>query len=66
MEGAGGMSDEKRTTEPPLYLEMDFGEALRRFTRAKPGEVQESIERAKQKKTPGDDAARRRPKDREG
>ena len=39
--------------EPPLHLDMDFGEALERFARSKPEEVTESIERSKQKKPPG-------------
>ena len=39
--------------EPPLHLDMDFGEALERFARTKPSEVAESIERSKQKKPPG-------------
>ncbi len=62
MEGAHGMTDEKRKTEPPLFLDMDFEEALSRFARVKPEEVQESVDRAKQKKPPGDKPARRRPK----
>ena len=61
MEGVDRMTDEKKTAEPPLFLDMDFGEALTRFTRTKPKEVQESIDRAKQKKKPGDKAARPRP-----
>ncbi len=39
--------------EPPLHLEMDFGEALERFARTDPKEVERSIERAKKKKPPG-------------
>lgn len=61
MESADGMSDEKRKVEPPLFLDLDFDEALARFARVKPEEVQESVDRAKQKKPPGDKAARRRP-----
>ena len=41
MEGADGMNDKRTKPEPPLYLEMDFGEALARFTQAKPKEVEE-------------------------
>lgn len=63
MEGPDSMTDEKRKHEPPMFLDMDFDEALRRFTKAKPEEVRESIDRAKQKSAPGDKAARRRPKD---
>lgn len=62
MEGANGMTDEKRKTEPPLFLDLDFEEALSRFTRVKPEEVQESVDRAKQKKPPEDKPTRRRPK----
>ncbi len=49
----------ERKTEPPLKLDMDFGEALERFVRAKPKEVVESVERSKTKKPPGDDVPRR-------
>jgi len=59
MEGPHSMTDKHPKTEPPLFLDMDFGEALARFTQAKPKEVQESVDRAKQKKKLGDDAARR-------
>lgn len=45
MEGADGMTSDKRKTEPPLYLDMDFEETLSRFARVKPDEVRESIER---------------------
>jgi len=45
--------------EPPLKLDMSFGEALGRFVATKPSEVDESIERAKQKKPPGDEPRRR-------
>lgn len=58
------MTSDKRKTEPPLYLDMDFGEALTRFARVKPEEVKESVERAKQKKPPGEKPARRQPKKR--
>jgi hypothetical protein len=61
MEGADRMTEEKKTVEPPLFLDMGFGEALARFTKTKPKEVQESIDRAKQKREPGDKAARPRP-----
>jgi len=40
---------------------MDFGEALARFVQTKPKEVTDSIERSKQKKTPGERAARKSP-----
>jgi hypothetical protein len=42
--------------EPPLHLDLNFGEALERFARTKPSEVAESIERSKQKKPPGSSA----------
>lgn len=47
-----------RKTEPPLKLDMDFGEALARFARTKPEEVAESIERSKTKKPPGANVGR--------
>jgi hypothetical protein len=56
------MTEERKTQEPPLFLDMGFGEALTRFMRTKPNEVQESVDRAKQKKKPGDKAARPRPR----
>lgn len=56
------MTDERRKTEPPLFLDMDFEEALTRFARVKPEEVKESEARAKQKKPPSDKSARRRSK----
>jgi hypothetical protein len=49
------VTDEKRKLEPPLKLEMDFGEALRRFAATEPAEVAESIERSKAKKKPPKD-----------
>jgi hypothetical protein len=51
------MTNEGKKLEPPLKLDMSFDEALRRFVRAKPKEVEESIERSKQKK-PSDVSAR--------
>lgn len=61
MEGVDRMTEKRAKPEPPLYLDMDFGEALLRFTKTKPKEVQESMNRAKQKTEPGDKAARPRP-----
>ena len=57
------MTDKKKT-EPPLFLDMDADEALARFIGTDPKEVQESMERAKQKKPPGYSvpAAKRTPK----
>lgn len=62
MEGAHGMTYDKRKTEPPLFIDMDFDEALSRFSRVRPDEIKESVDRAKQKKPPGDKPTRRRPK----
>ncbi len=45
-----------------MFLEMDFEDALSRFTKVKPGEVKQSVDRAKQKKPPEDKPTRRRPK----
>lgn len=47
------MTDQKRKLEPPLKLEMTFGEALARFIQTAPGEVADSVERSKAKKPPG-------------
>lgn len=49
----------ERKTEPPLKLDMDFGEALERFVRVKPKEVAESVERAKTKMPLGDPTSQR-------
>lgn len=48
MTGKGGKQ------EPPLHIDLDFGEALERFARTRPPEVAESIERSKAAKPPGD------------
>ncbi|MFY9294270.1 MAG: hypothetical protein WAP03_26840 [Methylorubrum rhodinum] len=53
------MTDKDRKTEPPFGLDMDFGEALERFIATRPQEVVDSVERAKQKRPPEDDAPRR-------
>lgn len=53
------MSADDRKTEPPFGLGIDFGEALERFIATRPQEVVDSVERAKQKRPPGDDAPRR-------
>lgn len=57
-----------RKTEPPLKLDMGFGEALERFVGVKPKEVAESVERSKTKKPPGVGDLRRqeRPSERDG
>lgn len=46
-----------RKYEPPLYLDMDFEEALERFGTVDSKEVKVSIGRAKVKKPPGPDKA---------
>ena len=48
----------ERKTEPPLKLDMDFGEALERFARVKPKEIADSIERSKTKKPPENEPRR--------
>ncbi len=48
------MTGERKTQEPKLVLDMDFGEALERFVRTKPSEVAENVVRSKQKKPPDD------------
>ena len=45
--------------EPPLRLDMTFGEALERFVAVKPEEVDESIDRSKTKRPPQDGPPRR-------
>lgn len=45
-------AETKKKTEPPLKLGMGFGEFLARALQTDPKEVDESIERAKQKKPP--------------
>ena len=52
------MTDKKKT-QPPLFLDMDTDDALARFIGTDPKEVQESMDRAKQKKPPGEQAAGR-------
>jgi hypothetical protein len=39
--------------EPPLFLDMDFEEALERFGTTDPKEVKELMDRAKERKPPG-------------
>ncbi len=53
------MTDKKR--ERPLALDLDFSEAMERFAQTDPKEVRESVKRAKEKKPPGERAARRSP-----
>jgi hypothetical protein len=56
------VTNKGKKLEPPLRLEMDFGEALERFVGTKPTEVDESVNRAKEKGPPQDDAPRRPPR----
>ncbi len=56
------MTNEGKKLEPPLKLDMSFGEALARAIQTKPSEVEESIERSKQKKPPGTESRRSRVK----
>lgn len=44
------MNPRGKKLEPKLGLDMPFAEALERFARVKPNEVEQSIEKAKQKK----------------
>ena len=53
------MTKKGRKMEPPLKLDMSFGEALSRFAAVKPKEVDDSIAKAKAKKPPRDDPPRR-------
>ena len=53
------MTGEGKKLEPPLKLDMDFGEALSRFVATFTKEVEESVERSKTKKPPGDEPFRR-------
>ena len=53
------MTNKGKKLDPPLKLDMSFGEALSRFVATKPGEVDESIERSKTKRPPQDGPLRR-------
>lgn len=48
--------------EKPLFIDIDFDEALRRFAQTDKKEVDESIGRAKEKKPPGPDAPTTKPR----
>lgn len=50
------MTNKGKKLEPPLKLDMSFGEALARFVQTKPEEVDTGIARSKQRKPPGDEA----------
>jgi hypothetical protein len=45
------MNQRGKKLEPKLGLDMPFGELLDRLVRAKPAEVEESIRRAKQRRS---------------
>lgn len=53
------MNAKGKKLEPPLYLDMDFEEALSRFVAADPKEVDESVERSKTRRPPRDEPPRR-------
>lgn len=53
------MTNKGRKIEPPLKLDLSFGEALSRFAATKPEQVDESIKRAKAKKPPQEASLRR-------
>lgn len=50
---------DKRKLEPPLKLNMAFGEALSRFVAAKSCEVDYNVEQSKSKRPPQDAPPRR-------
>jgi hypothetical protein len=52
------MTNKGKKMEPPLKLDMSFAEALGRFVRTDPKEVDESVERSKTKKPPQDNSLR--------
>jgi len=53
------MTQKGKTQEPKLKLDMSFEDALSRFVATKPQEVEESIQRAKEKRPPGNGPPRR-------
>lgn len=53
------MTNKGKKLEPPLKLNMSFGETLARALQTAPQEVEESIDRAKTKKPPQDALPRR-------
>lgn len=53
------MTRKKGKREPPLYLDMDFGEALRRYAQVDPAEIPDNNKREKKAgttKAPAGDA----------
>jgi hypothetical protein len=53
------VTEEKRKLEPPMKLDIAFGEALSRFVATIPKEIDASIERSKTGKPPGEGTSRR-------
>jgi hypothetical protein len=53
------VTNKGKKLEPPLKLDMCFGEAMERFVATSPEEVDESIERSKTKRPPQDGTLRR-------
>jgi hypothetical protein len=53
------MTNKGKKLEPPLRLDMHFGEALSRFVATDPKEVEGSVDRSKTKKPPQDGPPRR-------
>jgi hypothetical protein len=49
--------------QPPLKLDMGFDEALERFARTKPSEVEAAIDQSKKAKPPGTKRKRKAPGD---
>jgi hypothetical protein len=47
------MAKKRGKYEPPMFLDMPFGQALRRFIGTDPAEVDANIKRSKKKKVPG-------------
>lgn len=52
------MTNKGKKLEPTLKLNMSFGELLARLVQTDKKEVEESIDRAKTKKPPGDEPRR--------
>lgn len=48
------MTKKPSSYEPPLHLDMDFGEALERFARTEKSEADELAKNSKKKKLPRD------------
>lgn len=57
------MTKKPKKIEPQFGLDMPFDEALERFINADPKEVEASVERSKQKKSPGSSPKRKPTRD---